>query len=299
MNRRSFVCALGGALAARALPAAAPKPDLGFSLYGMKSLPLEHALSVCAETGYTHVELALNPGYPTQPSVFGAEARKLVATQLKGLKLSLPCLMLNLSLTADEKVLAEGLGLIGEAAALGRELSPDAPPVLETVLGGKPPLWEEQKRAMAANLHAWAEAAHKAHTVIALKAHVGSAVNSPERLLWLLEEVKSPSLAVAYDFSHFELGGFDMEESMRLLLPRTRFIHVKDSTGEPPKFQFLLPGEGRTDYVKYFTLLKKYGFSGPVCVEVSGQVFSKPGYDPVDAARRSYAALSTAMQKAG
>jgi inosose dehydratase len=133
--------------------------------------------------------------------------------------------------------------------------------------------------------------------MIALKAHVGSAVNSPERLLGLLAEVKSPALAVAYDYSHFELGGIDMEESMKLLLPRTRFIHVKDSLGEPSKFQFVLPGEGRTDYVKYFSLLKAHGYNGPVCVEVSGQVFSKPGYDPVDAAKRSYASLTSALSK--
>jgi len=182
MNRRTFLCTLGGTLAAQALSAAAPKPNLGFSLYGMKSLPLDQALSICAQTGYSHVELALNSGYPTEPSAFVADARKQAAEQLRTLQLSLPCLMLNLSLTADEKAQAMALRLIEEGAALGRELSPQSPPVLETVLGGKPALWEEQKRAMAANLHSWASAAERARTIIALKARVGSAVNSPERL---------------------------------------------------------------------------------------------------------------------
>jgi len=100
---------------------------------------------------------------------------------------------------------------------------------------------------------------------------------------------------VAYDYSHFELQGIGMEESMKLLLPRTRFIHVKDSTGDAAKFQFLLPGEGRTDYVTYFALLREHAFTGPVCVEVSGQIFNKPGYDPVAAAQKSYAALAKAM----
>ncbi len=86
------------------------------------------------------------------------------------------------------------------------------------------------------------ETAEKEKTTITIKAHVGSAVNSPERLLWLLEQVKSPAIQVAYDYSHFELQDIDMEESMKLLLPRTKFIHVKDSVGEPGKFQFLLPG---------------------------------------------------------
>ncbi len=84
---------------------------------------------------------------------------------------------------------------------------------------------------MVDRLRDWAAVAEMNKTVIALKAHVGSAVNSPDRLLWLLDEVKSPFLSLAYDYSHFEVQGIDMAESMKLLLPRTRFIHVKDSQG--------------------------------------------------------------------
>ena len=86
---------------------------------------------------------------------------------------------------------------------------------------------------------------------------------------------------------------------MKLLLPRTKFIHVKDSVGTMPKFQFALPGEGSIDYVKYFSLLKQHGYTGPVCVEVSGQVFNKPGYDPIAAAKKSFAALNGALAKVG
>jgi inosose dehydratase len=213
--------------------------------------------------------------------------------------LDLPCLMLNISLTADNKAHAAAMQSIADAAQLARDLNPANPAIIETVLGGKPATWEQQKAGMAARLQDWAAAAEKAKTVITIKAHVGSAVNSPERLLWLLEQVKSPAIQVAYDYSHFELQGIDMEESMKLLLPRTKFIHVKDSVGEVGKFQFLLPGEGRTDYVKYFRALKQHGYTGPVCVEVSGQIFNKPGYDPIAAAKKCYAALSGALAKAG
>jgi sugar phosphate isomerase/epimerase len=89
-----------------------------------------------------------------------------------------------------------------------------------------------------------------------------------------------------------------MEESMKLLLPRTRFIHVKDSQGDVAKFQFLLPGEGRTDYVRYFELLRIHGYTGPVCVEVSGQISNKPNYDAPAAAKKCFATLSAAMNKA-
>lgn len=302
MNRRRFLGLSAASSVAwpRALRAAAkPGVSLGFSLYGMKALPLAEALKTCAEIGYSHVEIALNDGYPTAPDAFGPDARQAAREQLGALKLDVPCLMINISLTADAQAHAKALALIGKAGVLARDLNPDRPAVLETVLGGKPALWEEQKASMAERLREWAKAAEGAKVTLAVKAHVGSAVNSPERLLWLLDQVPSPAIQVTYDYSHFELQGMDMEESMRSLLPRTRFIHVKDTAGDSKKFQFLLPGEGRTDYGKYFGLLKALGYSGPVCVEVSAQVFNKPGYDPVAAARRSFATLSQALAKAG
>jgi len=302
LPRRSFLAATAGALATATGTLAAPlqyfaRPSLGFSLYGMKTLALDVALRTCAEIGYSHVELSLNAGYVTEPSAFTPDSRQAAANQLQHLKLALPCLMVLMSLKTDDPAHAKNLELIHTAASLGRELVPEQPPVLETVVGGSPTLWQNQKTEMVGRLHDWAAAAEKAGTVIALKAHVGSAVNSPERLLWLLDEVKSPSLQVAYDFSHFQLQGIDMAESMKLLLPRTRFIHVKDSEGDATKFRFLLPGAGRTDYTQYFTLLKEHGYAGPVCVEVSGQVSSAQNYDPVAAARQCHVALSKAMSQ--
>lgn len=300
-TRRHF---LHSALGLAALPhvARAELPgwaSLGFSLYGMKTLPLSEALSACKEMGYDNVELALNAGFPTEPKVFTAEARAAAAEHLLVLKLGLPCLMVNLSLTADDKAHALALQGIKDAAQVARDINQVNPAILETVCGGKPATWEQQKAGMAERLQSWAEVAEKEKTTIAIKAHVGSAVNSPERLLWLLEQVKSPAIQITYDYSHFELQGISMEESMKLLLPRTRFIHVKDAQGDPAKFQFLLPGEGRTDYVKYFAALKEHGYSGPVVVEVSGQIFNKPGYDPEAAAKKSYAVLAGALAKVG
>jgi inosose dehydratase len=302
LPRRAFLAATAGSLTVASGALAAPlqrfaRPSLGFSLYGMKTLALDVALRTCAEVGYSHVEFSLNAGYVTEPSAFTPDSRRSAAIQLQNLKLALPCLMVLMSLKTDDPTHTKNLELIHTAASLGRELVPAQPPILETVLGGNPALWQDQKAEMASRLHDWAAAAEKAGTVIALKAHVGSAVNSPERLLWLLDQVKSPSLDVAYDFSHFQLQGIDMAESMKLLLPRTRFIHVKDSEGDATKFRFLLPGAGRTDYVQYFTLLKEHGYAGPVCVEVSGQVSSAQNYDPVAAARQCHVALSKAMSQ--
>ncbi len=267
----------------------------GFSLYGMKTLSLESAIRACAEIGYSNVELCLNAGFPTEPTVFTSAQRQSCVDQLKSAGLTVPCLMIHLSLTADEAAHQKNLEIIQSAGELSHQLGQSEPPILETVLGGSPAKWDQQKDGMLKQLRDWAAAAEKASISIALKAHVGSAVNSPERLNWLLDEAASTSLCAAFDYSHFELQGLDLETSLTQLLPRTKFIHVKDTSGDASKFQFLLPGQGRTDYVEYFRLLRKHNYSGPVCVEVSGQISGKPDYDPIKAAQQSFEVLSKAL----
>jgi len=207
-------------------------------------------------------------------------------------------MMLNMSLPVNDPTHAQNLENIKTVAQLAHDLSPAHPPLIETVLGGKPAEWDQIKEKMADRLRSWAEVATQSQIVLGIKAHVASAVDTPERLLWLVQQAKSPAIQVDFDYSHFQLAGLSLEESIKPLLPYTKFIHVKDSIQDGKKFRFVLPGEGSTDYVAYFKLLQAQSYSGPVVVEVSAQIFNQPGYDPVAAARKSYTALSEALHKA-
>lgn len=271
---------------------------IGFTLYGMKALALDDALKTCAEIGYDNVELCLLDGYPTEAKKFGAGDRAKLKESLAARKIRVSGLMDNFSLLADEAKQAQQIERIEAAAELARDVG--APALLETVLGGKPAEWEQVKEKMATSLRAWAEAATKAKMVIAIKAHIMSAVQNPERLLWLLEAVKSPAIQAAYDYSHFQLQNLGMEETMTALIPRTRFIHVKDGRMTADnKVEFLLPGEGTTDYGALFKKLHALGYHGDVVVEVSGMIFKKADYDPKAAAVKSFAALKSGLEKAG
>lgn len=295
-NRRQFLqhAAAAAALAAFPLPlrAAESSISLGFSLYGMKSLPIADALKICAEIGYSNVELTLTTGYPTEPSLLSALDRQALRESLAKNRLYVSGLMDNLSLVADDAAHAKNLDRIKAAAELAHSLAPDKPPILESVLGGKSADWDSLKVKMVDQAGDWAKIAAENGLTVCLKPHVYSAIDSPQRLLWLQQQVASPFVKLCYDFSHFEVQGMEMEATLKPLIAETRFIHVKDTAGDAKKVQFLLPGEGRTDYAHYSALLRKANWSGPVVVEVSAMVFNKPGYDPTAAAKKCFAALA-------
>ncbi|GAB4150639.1 MAG: hypothetical protein Tsb009_25590 [Planctomycetaceae bacterium] len=273
--------------------------NFGFSLYGMRALKTSEALRTCAKIGYDSVELVANKDWPCAPETLSKAARKEIRKQLTDLNLMVPALMENLRVVGDAAAVKRNLERLKRAGELGHDISPDKPPVIETVLGGRPQQWNQLKSKMVAGLKQWAKAAKAARTIIAIKAHVGGALHTPHDAKWLVDEINSPWIRLAYDFSHFQLRDFDLEKSLAIMINDSVFIHVKDKTGSAKKFRFLLPGEGDIDYRKYFTLLKQHKYRGSVMVEVSGQIHGKKGYDPIAAARTSYRNLAGAFKAAG
>lgn len=266
----------------------------------MKSLPIETALKTCADIGYRDVEPALLEGFDTEPTKLSWARRQEVRRLLDSLGLHVPAVMENIRPVVDEKTQHANLEKIARAAELAHAWTATGAsrkPVIETVLGGKPEEWKAFRKPLLAGLRIWADAARKSDVVIAIKAHIAGAMHTPEDTVDVVRELNSPHIRAVYDFSHFERQGMDLEKSIRTLLPETVFIHVKDGRGKPGgKFEFLLPGEGETDYVKYFRILRERNYSGSVTVEVSAQIHQKPGYDPAAAARKSYAALYRAYE---
>lgn len=284
LSRREWFAASAAAL----LPAE-PPIALGFSLYGMKSLPLAEAIKVCSEIGYDGVELALMPGYHDLTN------RKAVRKQLADANLKLHGLMENLAEPASDSDHEKNLDRLKAAAEVGNALSPDAPPPIETILGGKPADWDKAKDRLVERLGDWSKLAADAKTVIAVKPHVGNALHRPADAVWVMKQINSKWLKLGYDFSHYVLRGMKLGETMDAILPHTAFIHVKDAKGTAEKFEFLLPGEQGIDYTEYAKRLRAAKCRVPVVVEVSGMISNKPGYDPAKAARQSYTNLRPAF----
>lgn len=271
----------------------------GFSLYGMKTVPLPRAMKACAEIGYSGVELACMKDWPCDPDALTKADRTQLRQQLKDLALDLPCLMDNLTLVVPPEKHQENLARWQRLAELAHDLGGETPPVIETVLGGKPDQWPEVRTAMADALADWAKVAAAGKVVIAIKPHAFGALHRPDDCLWLLNQVQSPWIKAVFDYSHYERQGLPLKECVETLIGESVFVHIKDNLMKDGKTEFALPGDGPTDYTTYFKMLRERGYRGPVVVEVSAQVFGKPGYNPLLAAEHCYEKLRPAFEAAG
>lgn len=304
---RSGAAALGSALLSTGQRAKADADadkkagaiTFGFSLYGMKSLSLEAALAACAKIGYDAVELAVMPDWPAAPAKLSGDARRAVRQRLADLKLSLPALMENLNLDVDDAADRPQRDRLKAAADLAHDLSPQRPPLLETVVGGKAGQWPQVKDRFAERLSGWVRIAEETQIVLAIKPHRFGALNAPDDAAALVEQIASPWLKLAYDYSHFQFRDMPLADTLQRMIPHSRFIHVKDTVLEKGQARFVLPGDGGFDYVPLLREAAALGYRGCICVEVSGMVSNQPGYDPIAAAQRSYANLAPAFEKAG
>lgn len=306
-TRRQFLALSAAGLAAAAVPrslraAATPAPrTIGYSLYGMKALPLADAFAACARIGYRNVEVCMFPGYPGEPKALDKGARAELRRKLDGLGLTVSSIMPRVGLGGDDASQVKVLETLRQAAALGQDLSSSAAPVVQAQLGGgKPEQWEEQKQRMVAQLGAWADTLKAAGAVTVLGSHIGATVNTPERLLWLHRQVARPEIALYYNHIHYTLEGVPVEQSMPAMIPFSRFLHLQDANGTPATKNYMLPGdpEGPTDWVRYFRELARLGYRGPLVVHISGKFSTAPGYEPLPVAELCYQRMSAAIKAA-
>ena len=109
-----------------------------------------------------------------------------------------------------------------------------------------------------------------------MEPHVGSALHLPDQVIWLLEQIDSPGLRVHFDISHFNVQGLDMEAVIAQIAPHSVHTHVKDERGVEPDYEFLIPGEGECDYVRYLQAMERAGYDGHITVEISVMVQRRP-----------------------
>jgi len=274
---------------------------LGYSTWGMPTVPIDVAIPHLAKLGYDGMELTVIPRFTTELSTLDASERRRISRLLKDHNLALPAIAAHSSLLATEPdAHKQNMWRLKGAVDLATDLAQGGVlPAVNTTPGGKPEEWETQKGFLAertGELVAYAEARG---VTVAMEPHVGAIIDTPAKVLELLEMVGSPHLRVNFDISHFNIMGMSIEETVSALAPVSAHTHVKDERGRVPDFEFLIPGEGEFDYVTYLKAMRAHGYNGFITAEISFMVQRRENYDPLAAATLSYETLSRAFVEAG
>ncbi|MBL9152646.1 MAG: sugar phosphate isomerase/epimerase [Verrucomicrobiales bacterium] len=274
---------------------------LACGTYGLQAKPVADAVAFIAATGFDAAEISVMPGTTGDPATFSGDQRRAVKDKLGESGIRLCALMADLHPSADAAAHQEITDRFRGLCELARELSPDRPPLIQTVLGGKD--WEASKTLFRDRLADWMQTAADQKIVLAVKPHRGNAMSRPADAIWLIEQLGgSPWLRMVYDYSHFHLRepAMPIAGTVAESLPVTAYVAAKDAVERDGKVVFALPGEGRGyDHADILRAFHAGGFRGAVCVEISAQIWKTAGYDGEAATRTSYRNLAAAFERAG
>ncbi len=275
---------------------------IGYSTWSMPTVPADVFIPHLSQLGFDGVEITVIPRYATElyGNLTPAE-RKRIAGMLRDHHLEIPAIAAHSSMLEDDpEMLRANLQRLRDAVDLAVDWALDGePPCIDTTAGGKRDAWNEVKQTIIERTGELVEYAASRGVTIAMEPHCGNAIHDPDRVLELLEAVNSPYLKVNFDISHFNIIGMPIEESVEKLASVTAHTHVKDERGTYPDHEFLIPGEGVFDYVRYLKAMHRHGYTGYISAEISLMVQRRENYDPLAAADQTYAVLSKAFQDAG
>jgi inosose dehydratase len=252
---------------------------MGFGTYGLPGYSLEDAIQLVADTGFDSIEFASMPGYHGAPDQITASKRKGIRSRIADSGLELGALM-GLPFP-DEKKTADNKAWVEQMLELAIDLAPEngSPPIIQSVLGGGE--WEQKKTLFRDSLGPWLELAKTAGVQLSIKPHRGHAMSRPEQGVWLIEQLDAAGqLTLVYDYSHFIFRDLVLAETVKIALPHTGYIVVKDAVQLDGKVRFQLPGESKAmPHARILKMFHDGGYRGEVCCEVSSQVWKADGYD--------------------
>ncbi|MEO0446664.1 MAG: TIM barrel protein [Verrucomicrobiota bacterium] len=294
LSRRRFLHTAAAASFMGATRGADPSTNpIGFGTYGLPGYSIGQAIELVSAVGFDSIEIAAMPGYHGAPDQVSAEDRKFIRQLLMEKGLILGALMgLPKPDAANQK---ENDSWVAQTIELALELSPERPPLIQSVLYGGD--WEEKKALFRDTLGHWVAMAAEAGVTVAIKPHRGHAMSLPEQGIWLIEELgATDSLKLVYDQSHFAYRDLPISETVSRALPYTGYMAIKDAYVLGGKVRFDLPGERESmPHVEVLTHFLEGGYRGEICCEVSAHVWRKEGYQPDFATRRSFANLQKIM----
>ena len=132
---------------------------LGYSTWGMPTVPIDTAISHLASLGYDGVELTIIPRFTTELSTLDAAERKRISSLFQQHNLALPAIAAHSSLLeTDPEIHAKNMWRLKGGVDLAVDLAQgDELPAVNTTPGGKPEEWESKKDFLAERVGALAD----------------------------------------------------------------------------------------------------------------------------------------------
>ncbi len=275
--------------------------QLGYSTWGMPTVPIDVSIPHLAFLGFDGIELTIIQRFTTELSTLDSVERKRIASLLEEHNLALPAIAAHSNLMdVDVESHKRNMWRLKGGVDLAIDLAQgDNIAAVNTTTGGKPGEWDTKKDFLCERVGELVDYAASKGVIIAMEPHIGAIIDTPAKVLELLEIIDSPYLKVNFDISHFDIVGMSTEETVSALAPVSVHTHVKDQRGISPDFEFLIPGEGEFDYVEYLKAMQEHGYDGFITAEVSFMVQARKDYDPLAAADLTYKTLSKAFEDTG
>jgi sugar phosphate isomerase/epimerase len=296
---------IGSAAPLAAWPRAFAAPDtdpsggltLSIGNYGMQSRSVDEAIALILESGFDALELSVMPDWNSAPGKLSRDTRIELRNVLKHSGLALVSLMEDLHPSPVDAEHQKSVDRLQQAAELGRQLSPEKPPLIQTVLGGG--AWMDKRELFRDRVGDWMRLAEEHKTVVAVKPHRGGAMSQPAEAVWLFEQLgKSDWLGMVYDYSHYAFRNLSIADTVKTAYPYTVHIAVKDAVAKGDKVEFALPGAaGTIGYGEILSTFYTLGYRRDVCCEVSSQVFRTKEYDAATATRACYNVMQDVFEK--
>ena len=275
-------------------------PMLAFSTNAYTRFTLAEACDRIAATGYTGVEVLADVPHAYPLRFEDREARRL-RERLDSLGLAPVALNGNTAMgywdpvpeeltfepslvSGDEARREARIRIIEAALALAATVGA---PVVPITTGR--PLSDEPAAVLRARLLEGLErvlrAADLAGVDLAIECEPGQFIETSANLKKLLDEVDHPRLGANLDIGHAVCVGEDPADSVRLLAPHLKHLHLEDIKDRV--HHHLIPSLGDIDFAAVRRALDEISYAGAAAVELYTYADA-----PDRAAREAYAALA-------
>lgn len=274
---------------------------IGYCSWGMMDVDIEKVIPAVAKIGYHGLELAVTPRWPTALETLDNSKRHRISELLDQYNLVLTGVAGHTSMCEeDEDNNAVNMQRLCDSIDLTAELKQEGEPsIMVSLIGGREDEWETKKELIVERVGALGDYASDKGVILAVEPHCGTAVDLPERAVWLMETLNHPSVRLNFDISHFDIREISIDGCVHQLVPWSVSTHIKDQRGIYPNHEFMTPGSGPFDFVHYLSAMHNAGYTGFIGIEISVMVQREPRYDPFVDAALGYYALRHAFNVSG